>query len=378
MTKEKALELSRRYFEALRSHLGARRPNGTAIARDLGRDVIASGRTARDLVRIHERSLAELAASHDFARAHHSLIRRAGKFLAAALVPVEKLHRGTRASFQQLQLRAETLRLHRAELAKANRQLRREVVRRQASEEAMKESNERNRQLHLESQIMQKKLRLVTRQVLTAQEEERRQISRELHDEVTQILIGIDVELTALGNAGVIEPKVLKAHIGRTQRLVKKSVNAVHRFARELRPAALDDLGLIPALQSFMERLSAKKKLIINLTAFAGVEALDNARRTVLYRVAQESLTNVARHARASTVNMIISEIPDAIRMEVNDDGKSFQVLKALAAKTNRRLGLLGMRERVEMVGGTLAIESAPGKGTSVRVEIPLRGGEGK
>ena len=93
----------------------------------------------------------------------------------------------------------------------------------------------------------------------------------------------------------------------------------------------------------------------------------------VLYRVAQESLLNVARHARASTVNMIISEIPDAIRMEVNDDGKSFPVLKTLASKTNRRLGLLGMRERVEMVGGTLTIESAPGQGTSVRVEIPFR-----
>jgi signal transduction histidine kinase len=140
----------------------------------------------------------------------------------------------------------------------------------------------------------------------------------------------------------------------------------------------LEDLGLIPALQVFMEKLSARKKLIINLTAFARVEELDAARRVVLFRVAQESLTNVARHAQASTVNMVISELPDAVRMEVNDDGKSFDVLHTLASKTNRRLGLLGMRERVEMVGGTLAIESSPGQGTSVRVEIPFRRGGGE
>ncbi len=152
----------------------------------------------------------------------------------------------------------------------------------------------------------------------------------------------------------------------------------MHQFARELRPAALEDLGLIPALQVFMEKLSARKKLIINLTAFARVEELDAARRVVLFRVAQESLTNVARHAQASTVNMVISELPDAVRMEVNDDGKSFDVLHTLASKTNRRLGLLGMRERVEMVGGTLAIESSPGQGTSVRVEIPFRRGGGE
>jgi signal transduction histidine kinase len=378
MTKGKKLEISQRYLAALRSHLGARRANGTAIARNLGRDVITSGLSALDLVRIHESALAELAASHDFARAHHGLITRAGRFLAAALVPVEKLHHGTRASFRLLQQRAETLRLHQAELAKGNRQLKREVVRRRAGEEAVKKSNELNRQLLEQSQIMQKKLRLVTRQVLAVQEEERRQISRELHDEIAQTLVGINVELAALSHAGATEPKALRARIARTQRLVQKSVRAVHQFARELRPAALEDLGLIPALQVFMEKLSARKKLIINLTAFARVEELDAARRVVLFRVAQESLTNVARHAQASTVNMVISELPDAVRMEVNDDGKSFDVLHTLASKTNRRLGLLGMRERVEMVGGTLAIESSPGQGTSVRVEIPFRRGGGE
>jgi PAS domain S-box-containing protein len=235
---------------------------------------------------------------------------------------------------------------------------------------------EKYRTLFLASQVMQEKLRHVTRQVLTAQEDERRHISRELHDEVVQTLVGINVELSALGHAASLGRGLLKAKIRRTQRLVEKSVDAVHQFARELRPAVLDDLGLIPALQSLMKTVADRKRLTIRLTAFAGVEVLDNERRTVLYRFAQEALANVARHAHASLVTINIHDLAGAVRMEVHDNGKSFVVARALSAKTNKRLGLLGMRERVEMLGGTVAIESAPGHGTTVRAEFPLpRGG---
>jgi len=155
---------------------------------------------------------------------------------------------------------------------------------------------------------------------------------------------------------------------------VEKSVTAVHDFARELRPAALDDLGLIPALKLFMKNLAARKKFKIHMVAFAGVEKLSSDKRIALYRTAQESLTNVGRHAQASLVNVTISEVPGAVRMEVHDNGKSFQVLQRLSSKTNNRLGLLGMRERIEMVGGILTIESALGFGTTVRAEVPLMG----
>jgi len=114
---------------------------------------------------------------------------------------------------------------------------------------------------------------------------------------------------------------------------VEISVNAVHRFARELRPAVLDDLGLIPALHAYNESLAKRKKLKIQLTAFGGVEALASAKRTVLYRVAQEALNNVARHARATQVKMSICKIPGGIRMEISDNGKSFQVEKRLPQK---------------------------------------------
>ena len=251
-----------------------------------------------------------------------------------------------------------------AQLTATNRRL-------ATSVESITQGREQYRSLLEESEFMQQKLRHLTRQFLTAQEDERREISRELHDEVVQTLVGINVELAALGHAASGGLGAVKAKIARTQRLVAKSVSAVHKFARELRPAVLDDLGLIPALHAHMKSVAARKNLKIHLIADAGVEVLDMARRTVLFRVAQEALTNVVRHAEASVVKMSIDEIPGAFRMEVRDNGKSFQVLQTLSARTNKRLGLLGMRERVEMVGGTLVIVSTPGRGTTVRAEIP-------
>jgi signal transduction histidine kinase len=102
------------------------------------------------------------------------------------------------------------------------------------------------------------------------------------------------------------------------------------------------------------------------------MEQLDTVTRTVLYRVAQEALTNVGRHAHASRVDVSIQKLPRAVGLTIQDNGKSFQVERVLHAKRNKRLGLLGMRERVEMVGGSLRIESAPGQGTTIRAEIPF------
>jgi signal transduction histidine kinase len=143
-------------------------------------------------------------------------------------------------------------------------------------------------------------------------------------------------------------------------------------FAAELRPAVLDDLGLIPALHSFLKSFTARTNVRTRLTAFAGVEKLDTAKRTGLFRVAQEAFTNVARHAQASRVKVSIQRLLDAARMEIKDDGRSFQVEHVLRGRGSEHLGLLGMRERVEMVGGTFCVESAPGQGTTIRVEIPF------
>lgn len=162
-------------------------------------------------------------------------------------------------------------------------------------------------------------------------------------------------------------------NIARTQKLVEKSVNTIHQFARELRPAALDDLGLIPALHAFMKLFAARTGVHSQLTAFAGVERLDSGRRTILYRVAQEALTNVDRHAQATRVDVSIKKHGNGIRMQIKDDGRSFNVERVMQTNGGKRLGLLGMRERVEMVGGEFHVESAAGKGTRVVAVIPLR-----
>jgi signal transduction histidine kinase len=250
------------------------------------------------------------------------------------------------------------------QLTNANRRLEESVV-------SIRMAKERYKALLMEAQVLQVKLRRLTHQILNTQEEERKQISRELHDEVVQTLVGINVELAALGKTVVGPAQGLRNRIAHTQRLVETAVGAVHRFARGLRPAVLDDLGLIPALHGFCKSLAARHKFKIQITAFTGIDALATDQRTVLYRVAQEALTNVARHAHATVARLHMTQIPGAIRMEVSDNGRSFSVKKILNGK-NRRLGLVGMRERVEMVGGQLAIESAPGRGTVVRAELPF------
>jgi two-component system sensor histidine kinase DegS len=255
--------------------------------------------------------------------------------------------------------------------AKGKRLLEVEIIRRKAAEVATQKGRAEYQKLFAESLSMQRKLRLLTRQIIAAREEDRKQISRELHDEVVQNLVSINVQLAALGKGATIGHANLKSEIARTQRLVENSVNAVHRFARELRPAVLDDLGLIPALHAFNKNLAGRKKLRIHLTAFGGVESLASDKRTVLYRVAQEALTNVVRHAEATDVRMSIDQVLGGIRMEVSDNGKSFAVQQAFSGRSPSRLGLIGMRERLEMVGGTLTILPGPVNGTTIRAEIP-------
>ncbi len=219
---------------------------------------------------------------------------------------------------------------------------------------------------------MQENLRHLAHQVLSAQEEERKQISRELHDEIAQTLTGINISLATLTKEATVNSSRLKKKIASTQQLVKKSMKIVHRFARELRPMLLDELGLIPALHSYMKDFKERTGIQIRFTAFAEIERLDSVRRTVLYRVAQEALTNVARHAQASLVKVRIRKLGDITRMEIIDNGKSFHMQHVFSGKRSKRLGLLCMRERLEMVNGRFTVVSAPGKGTIIRAQIPF------
>ena len=336
---------------------------------------MALGLEILDLAMIHEETLIAQAISTESAAARDRIIRRAGKFFAEAIIPMEETHRTA------LENNARLIRLNQAldqrtrDLSASNRKLKSEIARRKAVEQALRKSERHSSRLLEQSRRLQEELRHLSRRILSAQEEERKRISRELHDLVAQTLTGINVQLANLRLEAAQNTKGLTKNIARTQKLVEKSVDIVHRFARELRPAVLDDLGLIPALHSFMKSFTEETGIRVSLTAFAGVEELSNAKRTVLYRVAQEALTNVARHAHASRVAVHIKKLPNAVRMQIKDDGQAFDVERLLHARKNKRMGLLGMRERVEMVGGKFTVESAPGHGTTVAAQIPFRNG---
>jgi signal transduction histidine kinase len=364
-------KFSRRYQAALRRHLKQGRQAGLGSARGLGSQALAAGLQTLDLAKLHEQTLvAELLPGRP-AHKRAALIKQAGVFFAAAITPIEKKHRSAREATAQLKKFIETLSRRTVELAASNLELQQEIAQRKAAEAALKKSEHHYSRLLEQSDHLQEQLRQLSRQILSAQEDERKRISRELHDVIAQTLTGINIRLAALKKEAALNTSGLDRKIARTQRLVEKSVNIVHQFARELRPAVLDDLGLIPALHSFMKNFTARSGVRAHLTAFAGVEKLDTARRTVLFRVAQEALTNVARHAQANRVEVSIQKLPEGIGMRIKDDGRSFPVERVLHGTGSRRLGLLGMRERLEMVGGRFEIESAPGTGTTVQAWIP-------
>jgi signal transduction histidine kinase len=373
--KRELLNLSQRYQAALRTHLKQGRQANLESARGLGSRALNAGLQTLDLAKLHEQTLIADVLPGCPPGKREALIKQAGVFFAAAITPIEKTHRTAREATAHLKRFIETLSRRTVELAASNLELSLEIVQRKAAEEALKKSEQHYSQLLEKSDRLQEQLRQLSRQILSAQEDERKKISRELHDVIAQTLTGINVRLAALKKEAANNTKGIDRNIARTQRLVEKSVNIVHEFARELRPAVLDDLGLIPALHSFVKLFSKRTRIRVHLKVFAGVEQLDAAKRTVLFRVAQEALTNVSRHAQAGHVEVSIQGLADGICMKIKDDGKSFPVERMLRSRGRKHLGLLGMRERLEMVGGRFNVESAPGKGTTITAHI--RSGNG-
>ena len=335
---------------------------------------MALGLETLDLARFHEQALITLMLPGYSPSTREAMVRRAGKFFAEVITPIEKTHRAAQEDNDQLVQLNQVLHKRSVDLIASNRQLQQEILQRKSVEESLRKSEHHYSQLLEQSRHMQEQLRLLSRQLLSAQEEERKMISRELHDQIAQTLTGINIQLATLKVEAAVNVKGLQKKITRTQRMVEKSVDIVHRFARELRPTVLDDLGLIPALHSFMKGFTRRTGIHVHFTTFTSgmIEQLNNATRTVFYRVAQEALTNVARHAQASLVEVNFEKLPNAICLKIKDNGKSFQAQRVMHSKRNTRLGLIGMRERLEMVGGSFSVESAPGKGTTVRAQIPL------
>jgi len=368
--KHPPADFSHFYQVALCSHLDQGSQTARRSVEDIGVHLRAAGVTLLDLAKLHERILVMELLPDCPVRKKTALIRNAANFFAAVIAE------GKNDSLDASRLRKtiESLSGRTVELASANHQLALEIIQRKKVETELRKS-EQNVKMSLEkAELLKEQLRGLSRQILSVQEEERKKISRELHDVVAQALMGINVRLANLKKESGINSKGLERNITKTQKMITKSADIVHQFARELRPAVLDDLGLIPALQSFMKNFTTRTGVRTHLTVFEDVEKLNAAKRVVLYRVAQEALTNVSRHARASRVDVTIRREAKCVLMEVSDDGCSFQIQRIMKTAGTKRLGILGMRERIEMVGGFFDIESSPGQGTKVIARIPVNG----
>ncbi|MER3410404.1 MAG: hypothetical protein C4306_09990 [Thermoleophilia bacterium] len=205
------------------------------------------------------------------------------------------------------------------------------------------------------------------RRVVSAQEIERRRLARELHDETGQALTSILLGLKSIEDTADLAQA--RASAARLRQLVVETLHDVRRLAVELRPKALDDFGLVPALERLAETFSEQTGLAVDFQATLGGERLPEEVETALYRIVQEALTNVVKHAGASRVSVVLARKDKAVTAVVEDDGRGFE-----AGKTDGRgLGLVGMRERLGLLDGRLRIESTQGTGTTIVAEVPLR-----
>lgn len=319
------------YRVALQRHLTSGDESGLQQAYELGRRACTAGLGVLDLARAHQEVWAELAGP---SIAHNGA--SADEFLLEALSPFEATHRGFRRAHDELQ-----------------------------------QSRAHYQRLLTESREMQETLRQLSKRFLDAQEAERAHFSRELHDEVGQALNAISINLGTLARL-TEDNAAAQARINDTLGLIAVTAENVHRFARELRPAMLDELGLEAALRACVRGFAERTGITVEFHGKLPGKLLAADQRTVIYRVAQESLNNVAKHASATHVDVILWREGGLAILEIRDNGRGFSQPPRRVEPDRQRLGLLGMEERVRLVNGRFNIESRPSAGTIVRVEIPL------
>ena len=207
--------------------------------------------------------------------------------------------------------------------------------------------------------------------LLQAEEDERRRLSRELHDEAGQHLTALGLGLQALSDIAVAGSEVDR-RATQLRELASTLGRELHDIAVRLRPRALDDFGLEAALTAYAEEWSRQSGIRIDVHAQPGAQRLPTATESAIYRVVQEALTNIARHSGATHASIVLERHDGKVIAVVEDDGHGFGPTTEVRAADVPALGLLGVRERVELLGGTVDIESAPGSGTSLYVRIPI------
>jgi len=217
-----------------------------------------------------------------------------------------------------------------------------------------------------EGQRAQLELKELSARLVSAQEEERRAISRELHDEVGQSLSALLMEAGNAAASVPLDSAEVRRHVESIKKLAEASVQVIRNMTLLLRPSMLDDFGLVPALEWQAREVSKRTGLRVHVSAEETATELPDELRTCIYRVVQEALHNCARHSHARAVKVVVKQEPSRIVLSVEDDGHGFD------ARRVRGLGLVGMEERVTHLGGAFDIESSPELGTRVAVELPI------
>jgi signal transduction histidine kinase len=244
---------------------------------------------------------------------------------------------------------------------------------------------EKNRQLEISSRVEKKRLfeavsqqrgqlRALTGKLTQVQEAERTQLARELHDEMGQALTAISLNVTSACEA--LPPDIspgIKERLAEASWLADQTLEQVRELSLNLRPPMLDDLGLVPTLLWYIKRYTQRVNMEVNFETVGLEDRMASILETAVYRIVQEALTNIAKHAQtAKNVQIRLERSATAIVVRIKDDGRGFDIAKIMGDQTpGNGIGLLGMQERVKLLGGNFNIESQPGQGTCLSITIP-------
>ncbi len=219
---------------------------------------------------------------------------------------------------------------------------------------------------------LRKNMEYYITQVTRAQEDERLRISRELHDETAQMLAGLSRDLASLSTDEGKSPQELVERLQKLRVVADSALEGVRRFSQDLRPSILDDLGLVPALEWLLSNLEKQYEVDTSMSINGTQRRLTPEKELILFRIAQEAISNARRHSEASAVNMSVDIDEAAFTLIISDNGHGFDIPeRASELLQSGKLGIVGMRERARLVGGTLIVQSEPGKGTTVTLRVP-------
>lgn len=352
------------YKRLLDEYIEYRDEDRLSAACELGHVAMRRGMSVFEVVRLHENAWSGVISMDRLRYEAKQQSRAAQEFLMNALSPFEASLRrvvATQARVLELELALGQRGVALSSLAASNIHL----------EAALRCSKSRALKLCQQVRLLKTEVLAHPDKLIQVHEAERKRVSRELHDDIGQLLVALSVNLAILKKEAE-QSSVLPKKLESAQAMVAQGMESVHRICRNLRADTLDRLGLHEAIATYMRNFAERAGVRGNLEQKIDLSGLGVEQEVVLYRIAQESITNVVKHAHATSITVRFIRLSHDISMEICDDGQAFNVEETLIEKSGMRLGLLGMRERVHLMRGDFIIESVVGRGTTVRVRLPL------